>query len=100
MDTIAATVSRLKPGMRILIDRAILNDAVYPLPGWTPAEWVMEQILGAAYEFRHWVDPQSGNVFFERLEAPLKDGRRTYVSPDRRHLFEFDGLTWRPRVIA
>lgn len=70
---------------------------VQPNPGWTEAEWVMENITGSAYEFRFHTDRMTGDVRFERLRQPLEDGRRTFVIPDRRHRAkqDADGY-WQP----
>jgi hypothetical protein len=88
---LANEISKLKPGFRMTIDRHILHD-IHPVPmvgiggpEWNAVDQIMESIVGSAYEFRYWTDPQTGNVTFERLREPLKDGERTYVSPDKRH---------------
>lgn len=57
---------------------------------------VLESIVGSAYEFWYWEDQMSGNVTFGRLEKPLDDGRRTFVSPDRRDFYRRDGIYWIP----
>lgn len=54
----------------------------------------MELIVGSAYEFTYFVSEWNGNAVFKRLEKPLTNGLRTYVSPDRRHYYKqrTDGL--------
>ena len=93
----SAITAKLKPGQQIRIAKATLMQVWHPVD-WTAAEWVMESIVGAAYEYEMIDDPATGDVTFRRLAEPLKDGSRTYVSPDRRDGFERgkDGY-WRPK---
>jgi hypothetical protein len=100
---IAKRIGSIQPGKRINIDGHLLGKIAPGAhlvgiggPEWTPAERVMEHIVGSAYEFRFWTEPESGNVVFERLREPLKDGSRTYVSPDRREHYRLgnDGRYW------
>lgn len=102
--SLAKQISEIEPGQRITVSRYVLEDVAPPCqltglggPTWTPPERVLENIVGSAYEFRFWIQPESGNVVFERLHAALRDGSRTYVSPDRRERFHVgpDGL-YRP----
>lgn len=85
-------IMRLKPGKSIAIPRDIFMDMDHP-PGFSSIDWVMEAIPGSSYEYKYH-ETCDGNVVFSRRESPLKDGLRTYVSPDRRDLFSprFDGL--------
>ena len=55
-----------------------------PGPVWCPAERVMENVVGSAYEFAFHEDPETGHTIFRRLAKPLTGGRRSYTSPDRR----------------
>ncbi len=87
--SLAKEIQKLKPGQRIEIGQFMLDDIV-PIPGWTIEDSVMENIVGSSYEFRYWITERGGTVF-ERLSEPLTDGRRTYVSPDRRYRFRSDG---------
>jgi hypothetical protein len=90
-------VARLKPGECYEVSRQILDDiggvhlAGYFGPEWSPESRVMERIVGSAYEFSISVNPQTGAATFRRLAEPVEDHRRTYVSPDRAHHYEFDG---------
>lgn len=91
---LAAEIAAISPGQWYTVSPHTLADIApaMPLAGplgptWTPAERVMEKIVGSAYEFQFWSDPRTGNVTFARLKQPLKDGSRTYVSPDRRDRF-------------
>jgi hypothetical protein len=77
---------KLLPGFEITIDREFIADLEIGNPGFTPEEWLMEYFLGGAFEFQLRHD-EFGNAIIRRLREPLKDGLRSYVSPDRRHLF-------------
>lgn len=97
---IANIVARIDPGQWIEVGWSVLQDIVL-LPGYDhPADRIMDNIVGSAYEFRWWEKPMTGDVTFQRLKTSLRDGRRTYVAPDRRHLFEKDihGF-WTPRAV-
>lgn len=90
----ARLVGAIPRGQWIIIPFAELK-GLFALPGWTPVESILENIIGSAYEFSFVEDHQNGTVTFKRRKEPLKGGRlRTYVSPDRRHLFSQrpDGL--------
>lgn len=100
---LARQIGSIPPGHQIVVSRHVLAEVApsAPLvgfggPTWTPPERVMENIVGSAYEFRFFEDIQSGDVVFVRLREPLKDGSRTYVSPDRREHFKLgsDGRYW------
>lgn len=88
--TLANIISqRVKPGHWFRVSRGVLKSC-----GWNfmlyehPAEHVMENIVGAAYEFTYFEHYESGDTIFERRKEPLPAGNlRTYVSPDRRHLY-------------
>jgi hypothetical protein len=94
---LADEVSKLKPGYRITFPRDLMGEiGTMPMTGmfgphWTPAEQVMEAIAGSAYEVRYFTDFITRDVTFERLKKPLQDGRRTYVSPDRRDRMTLGG---------
>lgn len=65
-------------------------------PPWSTADWILEGVIGSAFEFSHRQDPITGNTIFRRRKKPIESGTglRTYVSADRRHLFSQreDGL--------
>lgn len=91
---LARRIQSLKPGHRMTVSRDILREAAphSPLlgfggPVWSQCDLVLEKIVGSAFEFKAWED-ERGNYVFERLKNPLRDGSRTYVSPDRRHHFD------------
>lgn len=80
-------VSNLKPGFSVEIGRLDLADEFqgYHHNGaeFTPADSLLENIIGSAYEFSYSTNPRNGNTIFHRLVKPLEAGR-SYVSPDRR----------------
>lgn len=63
---------------------------------YTPADWVLENIMGSTYEYGYTLCP-NGDVSFWREAVPLNDGRRTYVSPDRKQHFIYTGRYYIPR---
>lgn len=95
------TVKRIKPGCSITLSSSILDDIgparLTPDATWSPAERVLENVIGSSYEFQIVESPDSRNVEIHRLSCPLDDGRRTYVSPDRRHHYNFDGQFFSPK---
>lgn len=91
---LANKISAIQPGQWFTVDRHELERIApaMPLTGplgptWSPAERIMENIVGSAYKFRFWEDPETGRITFEHLKQPLPDGLRSYVSPDRADLF-------------
>jgi hypothetical protein len=66
------------------MDAGRLLDNTY---GFPLQDYVLEHIVGSSYEFGYTEDPMTGDVTYFRLKEPLNDGRLSYVSPDRRHLF-------------
>ncbi len=85
---ILSLVSNLKPGQQIEISRNLLREVgsrEYNGATFTPADNIMENIIGSAYEFWYQEVFATGNVIFGRLCRPLSDGGRTYTSPDRRY---------------
>lgn len=78
-------VEQLKPGQRLEVAREIM---MFPtMPPWTPADEVLEGIVGSAYEFYYYKTLETGNIVFCRKEKPYSsnEGLRSYVSPDRLH---------------
>lgn len=79
-------VRKLKPGQAIQFSMYELKENV---PGYhyngayfSPADRVLENIIGSAYEFRY-QENFNGDVIFYRLDKPLENSR-SYTSPDRR----------------
>lgn len=77
-------VARMKPGQCLEIDVLELQ----LIPGfehngarWTPADRILENIVGSAYTHSYRVHPSGRTVVFMRHE---ETGRRYYESPDRR----------------
>lgn len=64
---------------------------------WTPPDRVLENIIGSSYEFRYEQSGYKSDVTFERLSTPLTNGHRSYVSPDRRNLYNDLGPVWAPK---
>lgn len=90
---ISSRIQSLKPGHYMTVSGDILLAMAPPSPPlcfggptWSPCDQVLEKIAGSAFEFKAWENMQ-GDFVFERLRKPLRDGSRTYVSPDRRHFF-------------
>jgi hypothetical protein len=86
LEFIVTCVGRLEPGQRIDFSDSELREIEtlhHNGATFTPADRVLENIIGSSYEFRY-TTALNGRVTFERLSAPLTDGRRSYVSPDRR----------------
>lgn len=89
---LAAIISQIPPStsykmsyrfMRDIEIGVMENNYNFPKP-----DWVLEHIMGAAYEFGYFEDIISGNIEFFRLKEPLTGNRRTYVSPDHRHAYQ------------
>ena len=64
------------------IDSDYYNGAMF-----APPDRVLENIIGAAYEWSYQINPISGNVIFMRAIKPDYE-KRTYISPDRRSSHE------------
>lgn len=101
LDFAVKMVKRLRPGQRIVLPGSVLED-IAPLHhngyAWTPPDRVLENIVGSSFEFRYHCDYCKGDVTFERLDGKLTNGYRSYVSPDRRHLYtDLVGL-WAPKT--
>lgn len=90
-------IQAIRPGEHLNITEGVVND-LFPAanlagpfgPRWSAVDRLMESIVGSAYEFRIQRDRENGYIVVKRLETPLTDGRRTYVSPDRRYRFTCD----------
>ncbi len=80
-------VSSLRPGDRAEFSRDLLM--IDCPPPWKPADWILEGIIGAAYEFSYYRNTETGNIVFRRWQEPLQpeSGVRHYVSADRREYF-------------
>ena len=96
---IVSHVSRLKPGESATFSRDLVYEGwgnglfdVF-MGGFTPPDRVLENVMSSSVTHRYvWTD--HGELRFQRLHAPLPDGVRSYVSPDRLHYFRkrLDGL--------
>lgn len=94
---ILSTLQRMAPGQQCFVSHHTLK-RVACLPHCTPEDTLLESIAGSGYEFGYSIPPDKDGVQFYRLKEPLNDGRRSYVSPDRRHRYTkgVDGL-WHPK---
>lgn len=92
---LAGQIMRLQPGQCIEIEMREISEVAAP-QGWTQMDWIMESVVGSSYEYTY-EQATWNTVRFCRLDQPLPDDLRTYVSPDRQHNFKrrFDGL-WEP----
>ena len=104
IDDLRKMVRALNPGGRLRVTRSVLRD-LGPLNIWLgtiPAaqDRVLSGITGAGYEYG-WENAgtHGQDIEFYRLEHPLgyDDVRRTYVDPDRRHLYRLAGGLYHPR---
>lgn len=80
-------VRSLKPGERIDINLRLVKQRSLDSE-FTTADWIMENIVGSAYEFCYFQNYHDRTTAFERLPKPLDGDELTYVSPDRRDFFD------------
>lgn len=103
-DLAALIMDRLPPGGRLEFDRDTLHafdEARHCSLEFLEAgggsidvvDRAFQKIVGASYEYFYFHNPDTRNIAIIRLREPLTDGRRSWVSPDRRHLFTFDPST-------
>ena len=91
-------IQLLKPGESLEISNAELKECqlISSLHEFSTADWLLESIIGSAYEFSYKVNEQKQSTTFSRLKAPLdgNSGLRSYVSPDRLSFYKrrVDGL--------
>ena len=87
-DWIVQEVASIPPDYSMDIDARLLDNATacysHNNANFTPPDQVLENIVGAAYEFSYFIHPIKRIVTFSRLKKPIQDGQRTYVSPDLR----------------
>lgn len=100
-DYIRQRVAALEPGQQIEVSRHVMGRAKpRGFMAWlreeSSADRILENIVGSSYEFWYEENPMTGNTTFGRLNTPLEDGRRSYVSPDRRRHYTREGRLWRP----
>ena len=105
-DELVDKVWAMAPGQRLCVSSETLvcmsprGDlaralAMSPMGEWTIPDRVLSCIMGSCYD-RGCCDDGHGNALFFRLEAPLEDGRRSYVDPDRRHHYRKVGDIYEP----
>lgn len=87
IDYLADRVSQLKPGQEISISLHELDLCAtsYEHNGarFTPADQVLENVVGSSGEYGYRIDELSRSAFFYR-NGPMNILGPTYVSPDRR----------------
>ncbi len=98
---IAHQIQQLQPGQQINVSLGIMRDLeprgfFAALRDESAADRILENIVGSSYEFWYEENPMTGDTTFGRLKKPLDDGRRSYVSPDRRHHYKREGRLWCP----
>lgn len=99
---IVREVERLSPGQCITISRFVLMDirstSFFDLFGssFDPVDRIMENVVGSSYSIQVHRNDMKRTVTFERLKKPLdpNSGILTYVSPDRRDYYNFNGMFW------
>ena len=81
-------VRQLKKGESIEFDLDFINLHVQGFyhneAYFTPADRVLENIIGSAYEYEYSENPINGNIAFHRLGREVKCGKVSYTPPDRR----------------
>lgn len=98
---ITGHIERLKPGEHVVISGNLIRDI--RLMPWCddPADQIMGNVVGSAYEVMYWRDLMNWkreDVTFRRLIQPVSGEWRTWVYPDRRHLYEqVEGGLWKLR---
>ncbi|MEZ8054339.1 hypothetical protein [Vibrio atlanticus] len=80
-------VASLEPGQCVELDieylELHLQSFTHNGHRFTSADRVLENIIGSSYELSY-SETFDGKVRFYRLDKPLPEGQRAYVSPDRR----------------
>lgn len=84
LGVICSELIRMKPGQCCAIEYALLREVPsfdHKGATFTPADRVLENIVGSAWEFSYEDCPERRVVVFRRHE---NTGKIRYVSPDRR----------------
>ena len=97
-------VKQLKPGQSVTVAMWQLSD---DFPGinhngfvFASADQVLESIVGSGVEFCYRNVLHNSAVEFFRLQEPIKElDTFSYVSPDCRKHYEFDGSLFRRRKV-
>lgn len=98
-------IRRLQPGQCLTFDN---NNLMFPpdgtrdgrsdfrgyttLTGLKMADMMLDNIIGSAFEYGYYESLERPHTVFYRLPKPLPSDStsRTYVSPDRRHLYRYN----------
>lgn len=88
-------VAKLEPNQRVSMTKELIDDiGLFEYGGftWNGADQVLEGIKGAAFEYSYRFDQETEMYWFYRWPAlPMDGDKRTYVSPDKRSGYAFDG---------
>lgn len=107
-------LSAMLVGQRLRVSRLLLYECVAYSPAafdigrflgktFDPVDEIMEGLVGSAYSFLPMEDPMTGDITFDRVargevrsadtQRRWDSGQKTWVYPDRRHLYRkrFDG---------
>lgn len=79
---LARVLRDLAPGNRLEICATILGQQKV-LPGWNPAEYLMEMVVGSSYNLTFFYNLELDAYVYTKLREDLPYPLRTYVSPDR-----------------
>lgn len=94
IEEIRSVLRRMQPGQEFCFPAYCFRLVEYGfrenIYRFDPRDWILEGIVGSAYEYGYREDLFNGDTIYFRLAEPLTDGRRTYVSPDRRDRFDKD----------
>lgn len=97
-------VKKLQPGQRIDVSANIFGRPqglalwLQHMTEFNDADRVLENIVGSGYEYWYRRNDSRDSITFGRLDQPYTDGRRSYVSPDRRDRYaKRSDYEWVPR---
>lgn len=92
-EAVVTYVKRLLPGECVTFDKFLYLPqhggtlGEFVSNGFTPADNVLEQVVGSGYTHRYIHSLNGRDIMFLRLHCELPEGVRSYVSPDRRDRF-------------
>ena len=91
LDYILEMLATCRPGQSITFDKTqfLLDRGEFSGP-----DLVLESVVGSAYEWSYEISQVSPSVTFHRRATPLPEDSlcKTYVAPDRRHLYDYDPI--------
>lgn len=99
LQMIRKVVSDLKPGQRVIISfsmsRQLPTQGIFETEEPFPIR-ILEGIMGSAFEIFWERQADTGDYVFSKVEKPLEDGRRTFVSSDMQELYRKENNYWVP----